>query len=88
MDLHERTHVGNPTGLSPAPIILQYLQKGAGVWVSLASCFEIKLTLDVLYHTMPLTPCTFEVKDAPSLQCFVLIHSEGSENLLFTLYLH
>ena len=27
------------------------------------------LTLDVLYHTMPQTPCRFEVNDVHSLQC-------------------
>ena len=29
------------------------------------------LTLAVLYHTMPHTPCRFEVKDVHGLQCFV-----------------
>ena len=28
------------------------------------------LNLDVLYHTMPHTPCRFEVNDVHSLQCF------------------
>ena len=27
------------------------------------------LTLDVLYHTMPHTPCRFEVNDVHSIQC-------------------
>ena len=35
------------------------------------------LTLDVLYHIMPHTPCKFEVKDVHSVQCYVSVHSEG-----------
>ena len=41
------------------------------------------LTLDVLYHTMPHTPCRFEVNDVHSLQCFVWTHSEGHESFAF-----
>ena len=33
--------------------------------------FLINLTLDVLYHTMPHSPCRFEVKAVHSFQCFV-----------------
>ena len=47
-----------------------------------------RLTLNVLYHTIPHKLCRCEMKDVHSLQSFISTHSEESDSLLFVLCLH
>ena len=48
---------------------------------------EYKLTLNILYHTIPHELCGCRGKDVHGLQSFVLTQSEESDRLLFILCL-